>query len=285
MAGVGASAVASFLAFGFPGWFTSAFPAVAAAPLFVAAGAVLGAALALGFVFGTCLHSEYTKLEPLGRERVCVAGVVEVVSMPYSQWWLSFLRFTDYVFDIVVRPSYLSLITEFAQNIQCNGAEMPMLRLEIDSRVHRAACVGGMIGAAAGAVLGVVAGIAVGAAIASAACGPFALLCFIAAFIVALLVAAIVTLVVAWVGGMIGSAVGEALDVGEPLLELGATVERGTCLTAEGRWVNDTDHGWNEVHPVVELRLSGLHPGTPPFRRADAEACPDDCPAPPSSFG
>jgi hypothetical protein len=241
---------------------------------------VAGAAFVLGFVIGYCL-ARARHLKPL-QDRVCVAGVAEAANNSEDHWFYGPFWDPDRSIDLVVRASYLYLITDQAHFVNCNGIPTPLLHIELPSHVQHDACVGGIIGAAVGSVVGVVAGIAAGAAIASLACGPFALLCFLLAIIVAAIVAAVVTAAAAWLGGVIGGLVGKAQDAGDDLLEQGAMVEPGTCLTAEGEWVTDLDHGWNEVHPVVTIKLSGKVDKAPPFRQSDADSCADDCPlAPP----
>jgi hypothetical protein len=269
--------------FGLPTWLTSLYPAAAAAPFAIVAGAVAGAAIVVGGVIAFCVWHHFGRLKTL-QDSVCISGVADAANDSEDHWYLSIAWDPDRSIDVVLHTSQLNLITDKADFIRCNDAGTPLLHIEIASHVPDAACIGGVIGSIVGSVLGIVAGIAAGAAIASLGCGPFALFCFLLALLVAFLVAAAITAAGAWVGGIVGGLVGKALDKGDHLLELGASVGPGTCLTANGRWITDLGHGWNEVHPVVTLKLSGQHPKPRPssgYLQSDADICPDDCPVAP----
>lgn len=51
----------------------------------------------------------------------------------------------------------------------------------------------------------------------------------------------------------------------------------GNQVELRGAWVDDTEHGWNEVHPVFEIRINGgrwhrsgpRFGGSPPYTRSD----------------
>jgi hypothetical protein len=262
----------------------AAIPALATAPASAVAGGIGGAALVFGFVLGWAIGKQF-HLKSLSKDPICVSGVADNVDNSEDSWYLSIFWDPDRSIDLAVRSTpmdYVHFIVDHADLVNCNELQTPLLHMEINSHVGPFARWGGVVGAAAGAVVGSIVGILAAIAIGSAACGVFFFLCFLAALLVAAIVAAIITAIGAWVGGVAGGAIGKIADAGDPLLKQGDMVHDGTCLTAKGPWVNDLDHGWNELHPITQLILHGDFSHLRPYAQSDADSseCVDDCPAP-----
>ena len=260
---------------GIPAWLIVMSGAI---PVSVAIASVVPAALVIGFVMGYCLGRRF-HLKSLGDERTCVVGVVEKANYSEDHWYLGFFWDPDRSLDLVVQTSYLFLISDQAKFVRCNKLGVPLLHIEIESHVPETACIGGTIGAVAGGIAGAIlsAAAAVGLAT-SLGCGPLVFLCLLLMIIVAAVVSLGISFICAMLGGIIGGLVGKQLDSGDDLWERGTQVGPGTCLTAFGKWVNDIDHGWNEIHPVVDFRPCGPHPSKPPYTQQDADSVQGDCP-------
>ena len=188
----------------------------------------------------------------------------------------------DWTFDLAPRTDAADLVTRDALWVRCftlvldckdrpqdpNGT--PTIHCEIPSHIGEWGCIGASVGVAVGAALGAAAVLAL--APLAAACGPFAFLCLL----LILLLGALIAYAGAEAGAIIGHAIGEALDAGQGLASAFGEALCGSCLSVEGNWVTDQDHGHNEIHDVETIPLL-VHP--PPGELfLSPEGCPDGCP-------
>lgn len=239
---------------------------------------------ALGYVLGYCL-ARLSRLQP-NRGRRCISGLVLRIARMQFSGGVALAAFTydpDWTFDLAPRSDEAAdLVSRDALWIRCytlnldckdrphdpNGT--PTIHCEIPSRIGEWGCIGGSIGAVAGAALG--AAVVIALAPLALGCGPLAFLCLL----LILLLGGLITYLGAELGAIIGHRIGEALDAGQGLASAYGEGLCGSCLSVEGDWVTDQDHGHNEIHDVEGIPLL-VHP--PPgelFRVPDA--CPDGCP-------
>ena len=289
IAGIGAYGGAVYGAYkvGVPGINALIHLAYGQAPIIPSIGiaaAVAGALIVLGVVAYYLLQPDGCVVPKPRTQAICLSGIVETVTDQTStavNILAPFARPPAYAFDVVVKSTYWSYVTQNAQWVNCNRLGAAMLRCLVEDPAACAAKIGAAVGAVAGAVGGIIVGFLAAAAIGSLACGPFALLCLILALIVAAIVAAAITYGGAMVGGWIGGAIGAAGE--DPVEEQAKALKAGTIVTVRGEWTRDPTYGFNELFYVTSLGRNGDFPTPPSYTTADADSTPaDDCPiAPP----
>ena len=238
----------------------------------------------LGYVWGYCI-ARHSRLQPK-KGRRCISGLVLRISRMQFTGGVALAAFTydpDWTFDLAPRGNDATELVSrdalwircFPLNLDCkdrpqdpNG--IPTIHCEIPSHIGEAGCIGGSIGVAAGAIAG--AAVVIALAPFALACGPFAFLCLLAI----LLLGALIAYAGAEIGAIIGHKIGEVLDATQGLSSAYGEALCGSCLSVEGEWVTDQDHGHNEIHDVIGIQL--LVKPQPGELFLSPDACPDGCP-------
>jgi hypothetical protein len=230
----------------------------------------------VGYVWGYCL-ARRSRLQP-NRGKMCLTGLVlHIARMQFGDVWpAAFTYDPDWTFDVAPRgPNANDLISRDALIIDCYELRVPndtpTIHCEIPSYIGEAGCIGGSIGAAVGAAIGIA--VIVALLPAALACGPLAFLCLL----LIILLAAAIAYVGAELGAIIGHKVGEVLDTTQGLSSVYGEGLRGSCITVEGNWVTDQDHGHNEIHDVEIIPVLVAPPPGEVF--GSQEACIEFCPS------
>jgi hypothetical protein len=251
----------------------------------IESGAAAGALIVLTIV-GYYLFTDGCNFFPPKSVPACVSGIVNDVTDLNSTAVNILAPFAigpEAMFDVVVKSTYWSLVTNNAYWVYCSNANPPgaELRCFVKSVTACAAKIGSAVGALAGAVPGVVLGYLAGIAVASLGCGPFAFLCFLLACIVAAIVAAAITYAGAVIGGDIAEGIAAAAS-GDPLGATAKSLVPGTIVTVNGDLAQDQNVGNNELWYVTSINRTGMDPSPPDYTtaQADNDITMDDCSVP-----
>jgi hypothetical protein len=240
----------------------------------------------LGFLAGFCAARHFGRLV-LHERNICVSGIVDFIQQS-PQWYLSMFWDADLSFNIMVPQRYKYRISSNAEYATCAinpknehwDSDRAFMQCEIVSQIQTAACITGVIGAVVGAVLGTIAGVAIATGLlASLGCGVLFFICALFILLVSAVVSALIAAGTAYVAGLVGALIGKAIDENNDMMDIGCSLHVGDFISVRGDWIMDTDHGWNEIHPVSQLSLHG--PRVDPAKRftnTEADNYTDDCP-------
>lgn len=56
--------------------------------------------------------------------------------------------------------------------------------------------------------------------------------------------------------------------------------KNGWCIAIDGPWVTDTEHGWNEIHPILKLEKTNACPSAQTVQKTQPMPPPTPAPAP-----